>query len=289
MAVFIQGPPPKGNYTMVTNDLARDPSLSLQAKGLYLYLRSHRDGWSMSAERVAESVGVTRKTLTKYVGELEKAGYLEKMQTFVANGDFGPMIYMIYGEPEAGKEDGEERFPSVSRTAHFAPGADYAGRESTPHKKTNSYKKTKEEEKTKDITPYRPPEGDSLPREATKTRNRYPDEFEQWWRTYPRRKNASKKAAHTQWAKAVKLIDHQRLLDLTATYARNPGVSDERYIPHPQKWLKDQRWESIDETNNYVEAERVADGTRPEDWLAGYMPAPANEIEAEVIPWQIEA
>ena len=123
---------------------------------------------------------------------------------------------------------------------------------------------------------------------TTRTRPTYPDAFEKWWRTYPRRKNASKKDALTQWRQATKIIDPDMLLDITAVYAKNPGVSDDRYIPHPHKWLKDRRWESIDETNTHVEAERVADGTRPEDWLTGYTP-PANEIEAEVIPWQIEA
>ena len=122
-----------------------------------------------------------------------------------------------------------------------------------------------------------PPKGGDKPK-----RQPYPDAFEQWWRTYPRRKNASKKAAHTQWAKAVKEIDHQRLLDLTATYARNPGVSDERYIPHPQKWLKDQRWESIDETNTGGVSQPKPSGIAA--WL-GYDPnaQQSDIVDAEIV------
>lgn len=132
--------------------------------------------------------------------------------------------------------------------------------------------------------PLSSPSGGQPPKGGGKgKRQPYPDAFEQWWRTYPRRKNASKKAAHTQWAKAVKEIDHQRLLELTAAYARNPGVSDERYIPHPQKWLRDQRWESIDE------AETPTPQPKPSGiaaWL-GYDPnAPQptdGVIDAEII------
>ena len=86
MAVIRHGPAPEDHYSMVSNELARDPSISLQAKGIYLYLRSHREGWAMSTERIGEALGVHRNTVGKYVTELSDAGYLIKDQ---AKDEFG--------------------------------------------------------------------------------------------------------------------------------------------------------------------------------------------------------
>lgn len=104
----------------------------------------------------------------------------------------------------------------------------------------------------------------------TKKKPPYPPEFEHWWTTYPRRRNASKKDAAKQWAEATKTIDPAELLRLTASYAENPGVDDARYIPHPQKWLRDRRWESIDETNNHVNPEPTQQGVTAGALLASF-------------------
>lgn len=98
----------------------------------------------------------------------------------------------------------------------------------------------------------------------------YPPAFEDWWKTYPRRRNASKKDAAKQWAEATKTIDPAELLRLTASYAENPGVDDARYIPHPQKWLRDRRWESIDETNSHVNPEPTQQGVTAGALLASF-------------------
>lgn len=79
--------------------------------------------------------------------------------------------------------------------------------------------------------------------------NTYPDAFEEWWRAYPRHKNASKKKSLDAWRKALKVIDESRLLELTRVYAANPGVEEVRLIPHPTTWLNEQRWESIDDAD----------------------------------------
>ena len=45
MAVFKQGPRPEEDFTMISNALARNPEITIEAKGIYLFMRSHRDGW----------------------------------------------------------------------------------------------------------------------------------------------------------------------------------------------------------------------------------------------------
>lgn len=116
----------------------------------------------------------------------------------------------------------------------------------------------------------------------------YPPEFEDWWKTYPRRRNASKKDAAKQWREATKTIDPEELLRLTAVYADNPGVDDARYIPHPHKWLKDRRWEAIEETDNPATPHSQFTPEALERRAFGGTGRP-DIIDAEVLPWQLEA
>ncbi len=115
----------------------------------------------------------------------------------------------------------------------------------------------------------------------------YPPAFEEWWKTYPRRRNASKKDAANQWREATKTIAPEELLRLTAVYADNPGVDDARYIPHPHKWLKDRRWEAIEETDNPT----TPHSRFTPEAIAGrfYGTSQPEIVDAEVLPWQLEA
>ena len=139
MAIIRHGPAPEDHYSLVSNELARDPSISLQAKGLYLYLRSHREGWSMSTQRIGEALGITRKTVAKYVQELERAGYLLREQSRPDSGEFGAMEYLILSAPLGKNTDNGNLPPTV-----FTGSGNF-----TQHKKTNSYKKTSSLKKTK--------------------------------------------------------------------------------------------------------------------------------------------
>lgn len=115
----------------------------------------------------------------------------------------------------------------------------------------------------------------------------YPPAFEDWWKTYPRRRNASKKDAAKQWREATKTIAPEELLRLTSVYADNPGVDDARYIPHPHKWLKDRRWEAIEETDNPA----TPHSRFTPEAIAGrfYGTSQPEIVDAEVLPWQLEA
>ena len=99
------------------------------------------------------------------------------------------------------------------------------------------------------------------------TRATYPEDFEQWWRTYPRHKNASKKQALDSWRKATKHIDAGTLLSLTERYARTHGISDESKIPHPTTWLNQERWETVDEHDTPAAPKPVGDGNTIAAWL----------------------
>lgn len=255
------------------------------ALALYVILVEYADGKTRQAfpsrSELAGQLGFKKAaSVDKYLDILQEVGVVTVMpryknkdgvRSLEETEEFSTQtsnLYIVHDRPR-GSANGDWGGPQ-KRTG----GSPQTGTRGVPQNGHELYPHELDPHRT--ITPYSPPARDK------RRRNTYPEAFEEWWRTYPRRKNASKKAAHTQWKKAVKEIDAQRLLELTATYARNPGVSDERYIPHPQKWLKDQRWESIDETNTGSVSQPKPSGI--EAWL-GYDPnAPQSDIvDAEIV------
>ncbi|MGP9760691.1 hypothetical protein [Corynebacterium sp. AOP12-C2-36] len=116
----------------------------------------------------------------------------------------------------------------------------------------------------------------------------YPPEFDEWWRTYPKHKNGSKKDAYAEWRKATKIIAPDELLRLTSEYADRPGVSDVDYCPDAHRWLKGHKWETVTETDQQVAEPRPSHtfGTRPEDWLQGFdNPESPDVLEGELVSW----
>lgn len=102
----------------------------------------------------------------------------------------------------------------------------------------------------------------------TNGRYEYPAPFKDWWRTYPKHKNGSMSEAYTEWQKAVKDIDPDALMDITARFAANPGTSDVNFILDADRWLKRRKWETVDETDHRSPAQTGhIFGTSPEDWL----------------------
>ncbi|AWB84817.1 hypothetical protein [Corynebacterium liangguodongii] len=71
----------------------------------------------------------------------------------------------------------------------------------------------------------------------------YPDGFERWWATYPRR--VGKRKAFEAWYRAigtrVNIGDLQAATERFAAWHAQEGT-DERYIPHPTTWLGRDGW-----------------------------------------------
>ena len=64
--------------TVVPNAIFIDDRISLGAKGLLGYLLSRPGNWNVRHDQLQRQFGIGRKLLSKYLTELEKAGYLER-------------------------------------------------------------------------------------------------------------------------------------------------------------------------------------------------------------------
>jgi DNA-binding transcriptional ArsR family regulator len=105
---------------------------------------------------------------------------------------------------------------------------------------------------TKDIN-------NNAPKDKKSKRKGYCDEFEDWWRAYPRR-DGSKAKAYESWSKVISRIDAATLLEQTIMYARSRHGQDSRFTPHATTWLNQDRWETV---------ESVATKPRNRNQLAG--------------------
>lgn len=215
MAIISHGPAPEDHYSLVSNDLARDPGISLQAKGLYLYLRSHREGWSMSTERIADALGIHRNTVSKYVQELERSGFLVRDYSHSESGTFDGMKYVLLSQPLHKNTDNG-----------VLPRAVFTGRgENVQHKKTNSFKKTK------------PLKEDQYPK------TEFGAEFDTFWKSYPRK--AGKQKAQSKFVEQIDNgVSPDDLVKASVNFRAETErqQTETRYIPYPSTFLNQERW-----------------------------------------------
>ena len=65
-------------FTMVANEVLKDPNLSFKAKGIYAYLFSKPDEWDFAAKRMTMESADGREAIMSGLQELEGRGYLKR-------------------------------------------------------------------------------------------------------------------------------------------------------------------------------------------------------------------
>ena len=89
----------ESDFTTVYNQTARDTNLSLQARGLLLYMLSLPGNWKVYRKQLAADNNINEKTVQKYMNELKENGYAEYIQTR-KNGRLTGGEYYIYPIPQ---------------------------------------------------------------------------------------------------------------------------------------------------------------------------------------------
>lgn len=75
---------PEGNYTQISNNVTRDNSISLTARGLLVFmLGCKEDVWEFSVQKLMKNTNSGRIKIETALKELENAGYLIRTQTKV--------------------------------------------------------------------------------------------------------------------------------------------------------------------------------------------------------------
>lgn len=86
-------------FTLISDELLRNNTLSDGALRLLVYMLSMSDDWSFSVRSLASYFGVTKDTITARVMELKAAGYLTTRRIKNERGQYTASIWDIYEKP----------------------------------------------------------------------------------------------------------------------------------------------------------------------------------------------
>ena len=104
---------PKTNYTVVSNAVLRDPSLSLKAKGMLVLLLSLPDDWNVSVRGLQTMCLEKKAALKGALAELKCAELISSVGTRDNDGLFCGLDYRItdkaYGSPQTDKRETDNR------------------------------------------------------------------------------------------------------------------------------------------------------------------------------------
>ncbi len=241
--------------TRVQNSIIWDKNLSVMARFSLIAMFSLPDSWDYSVRGMAVLLGVSKDTMSKYIKELETAGYIKRTQTHGEKGTFSKSVYILTDTPgDFGNEDDlpcpknydtDEQCPNSSAPVTPAP------------VKSPQKKRTEEKKRTKQVTPKAPTGGrrSNEPKEAPDWK---PERFAAFWEAYPCGK--SKQAAIRAWDKLRPDDDLIRAMALGLKRAM-AGADWQRGIgiPYASTWLNGRRWEDEDKPL----PARAADKPRP--------------------------
>lgn len=84
-----------GNYTNTNNQLVRDDDLSWKARGIFNYLWSQANEWQFYVKEIASHSKDGEKALQSGLQELEKHGYLKRVNRHSKNGSFDGLDWIL--------------------------------------------------------------------------------------------------------------------------------------------------------------------------------------------------
>lgn len=233
---------PRSGFTVLPNRTLRDSRLSLKTRAILAIMFSLPEDWDYTAAGLSAVCGAGRDAVRSALRELEKFGYLTRVQQHNASGRFSRNEYIVTDEPASEADAPLTGFPATDGPSAGEPPPDEPMTENPA-----------QQNKDCTNTPYSPPEGGSAPAKKKASRRGgspkaapdwKPERFARFWDYYPR--GESKQAAIRAWDKlrpSDQLIDEMAaaLVRQMASESWQAGVG----IPYASTWLNNQRWTDV--------------------------------------------
>lgn len=230
MSQIFQGPAPEDDFTLIPNSVSRSTDLPARAKVVYIFMRSHRDGWNITSTSVAHALGMNKETVANAINDLIESGHMRRIEKRAESGRFAGWDYEILsGRATVSGKSGRGDFTVSGFTGTGLAGTGKSGRIRRLYSK-----------KTKEITSLS--QEDHAQTSGSSERESRSDRFDEFWDAYPRK--VGKKKARAKFAAAVKAAgDAQRVIDGARRLAADPNLPDKQFIPHPTTWLERGGWD----------------------------------------------
>lgn len=107
MAKLLKSKRLRQGYTVVSNTVCFDRSLTLKAVGMLVKLLSLPPDWEFSVKGLAAICGDGKDSVRAAISELERHGYLARARERDEAGHLGAAVYMVFDEPAAEKAASE--------------------------------------------------------------------------------------------------------------------------------------------------------------------------------------
>jgi len=199
-------------YVSAPTNWVRDPNISLQAKGLLVYLMSHKIGYTITRGQIIRESAGGRNRVDSAIQELVTAGYLQTEKTRRDDGRNGTLAFTICN-PEV--ENQPLEIPDVEN-----PQVENPQVENQPAIVNNLIKNIN----TKEIN-----------HSATKT------DFDLFWSLYPRKVGKGK--AREVFFDVCKAYGVDVVLAGVQRLAADPNLPETQFVPHPTTWLRREGWD----------------------------------------------
>ena len=232
MSQIFQGPAPEDDFTLIPNSVSRSTDLPARAKVVYIFMRSHRDGWNITSTSVAHALGMNKETVANAINDLIESGHMRRIEKRSENGTFAGWDYEILsGRATVSGKSGRGDFTVSGFTGTGLAGTGKSGRIRRLYSK-----------KTKEITSLSQEDHAQTSGSSECDQPSPSTGFDEFWDAYPRK--VGKKKARAKFAAAVKAAgDAQRIIDGAERLACDPNLPDKQFIPHPTTWLERGGWD----------------------------------------------
>lgn len=191
------------HYTQVDNAWARDSRLSLKARGLFVQILTHREGWSISINSLVRANPEGESAIRSGLAELIRYGYL------------------IRGERERNDQGQLGDYEYTLWAGVGVPGVDHPAVDEPTVENPTTKKNILKKEHLQETPPT-------------------PSGFDEVWESWPNRKG--RKPAEQKWARLSPKQRAEVLPLLIAHANAHRTATPPQYIPMLSTWLNQERW-----------------------------------------------
>ena len=225
-------------FSTVPNALIQNFIVSLEARGLLVYLLSLPTDWKLNIKDLSKKNNLGENKIRKLVNELIECKYIIRVQDRVKNGTFKSFDYFIYDTPQTQQIRPVDDLPQVDIPQVDIPLVDIRD----TYKENNIQKKQ-----------Y--------------TKETYTDAFEEFWKVCKRKQG--KDRTYKKYQEIIKTIDSATLVKKMKEYneEKEECKTEIQYYKNPYTWLHQKGWE-----DEYL----ITEETQPSDkaimqsWLHKY-------------------
>lgn len=201
-------------FSTVPNALIQNFVVSLEARGLLVYLLSLPPDWKLNIKDLSKKNNLGENKIRKLVNELIETKYIVRVQDRVKNGTFKSFDYFIYDTPQTQQIRPVDDLPQVDIPQVDNPLVDIG----------DTYKENNIQSKHN-------------------TKETYTDAFEEFWKVCKRKQG--KDRTYKKYQEIIKTVDSAILIKKMKQYneEKEECKTEIQYYKNPYTWLHQKGWE----------------------------------------------